>query len=446
MSTKTIVALATPPMNSALHIIRISGDNVYPIINKIFDRKVPKEGYTIQYGYIVDNKKKIDNVLIMKFVSPKSFTGEDMVEINCHGGIYLAKKIIELLIKKGCVLAERGEFSKRAFMNKKINVNQAHAINNLINSTNDYSVQNAIKGLDPKTYELSKKITDELFTVLGQIEVNIDYPEYDDVPEIDAKTLLKKLTNVTSELEKVVLESKKVELLNKGIKMAIVGKPNVGKSTLMNLLSKEQKSIVSSVSGTTRDSISNNVNIAGITFNLVDTAGIKNKTSNKIEKIGIKQSIDSINKSDITLFIFDASKKNDKIDNEIYELVKNKPHIVIGNKIDKGKMPNNFRDVIYISTKDKIVDNLYSAISNKVKSLKLDNNNSLIIQNANDIGTIENCVSIIHKSMKLLLEKTNIDVVSSDLHYVYLQLLKIFDYTENYDFIDDMFKKFCLGK
>jgi len=433
-------------MNSAIHIIRISGENCYEIVNKICDRKITKVGYSIQYANIVDNKKKIDNVLIMKFVSPKSFTGEDSVEINCHGGVFLANKIVGLLIKKGCKMAERGEFTKRSLLNKKININQAHAINNLINSNNETSISIANNGIDDKTYKNVKNIINELFMLLGQVEINIDYPEYDDVPNIDLKTFIKMLSRVHLELEKIVVLSKEAETINKGIKVAIVGKPNVGKSSLLNCLSKEEKSIVSNVPGTTRDIIQNSVNINDITFIFSDTAGIRTKTNNIIEKKGIALANKTIDDADIILFVYDASKTLDKTDLGIFDKIKNKNLVIVGNKKDKGIVENTFKKTIYTSSKNKDIKDLLRVLIKKVRKISFDSGNTLIIQNGKVIENISWCVDTIKECLNLLLKKSHIDVIVSKLHDVYDELLKNFGFNEHYDFIDDMFKNFCLGK
>jgi tRNA modification GTPase len=297
----TIVAIATAPINCAIHIIRVSGTKAYEIVNKITDTNVTKSSYTIQRANIVDKKKFVDDVLLMKFVSPKSFTGEDLIEINCHGGIYLANKIINLLIKNGAKLALPGDFSRRAFLNKKINLNQAEAINNLINTNSDIGIAVAHQGLSPHLNKQFKQITAELFQVLGKLEVSIDYPEYDDAKLSTNKLIIKKLIPLQQFLQKCIDVSTHSLKFLKGINLAIVGKPNVGKSSLLNALVNEDRAIISAIPGTTRDTIDASFKIDNLTFNVIDTAGIRLKTNDLIEKAGMSKTETIVKKADMII-------------------------------------------------------------------------------------------------------------------------------------------------
>jgi tRNA modification GTPase len=441
----TIISLATPPMNGAIHIVRISGDDTYKIINKITDKNIKKESYVIQRVNIIDNKTILDDVLLMKFIAPKSFTGEDLIEINCHGGIFLASKIINLLIKNGAKLAERGEFSKRAFMNKKLNLNQAHAINNLINSTNEKSVEFAHNGLNIKTNKKLEEFINTLFLLIGQIEVNIDYPEYDDVPNIGKKQFIQKLTEINKTLLQMIDSSKQHMKYVEGFNVAILGKPNVGKSSLLNVLLQEEKAIVSSVPGTTRDAVEGRVNINGLTFNIIDTAGIRSKTNNKIEKIGIDNSIKNINKADIILFVIDGSKKIDEEDKRILSLIKSKPYIIVSNKADLKQVNNNL-SVISISAKNKKIASLLNVIKNKAQTLNVKSNNIPLVQSSASIGYIEHAHEKISESLDNIKSGVSFDLIIQELHEAYEELLKVTGKNVDYEFINEMFKKFCLGK
>ncbi|GHU47458.1 hypothetical protein FACS1894218_1890 [Bacilli bacterium] len=297
---KTIVALSTPPINGAIHIIRVSGSSAFTIINKISSPKILKKGYIIQKIKILNKNKVVDNVLVNTFVAPKTFTGEDLIEINCHGGIHLANMIINLLITHGCSLARPGEFSERAFLNHKITVHQAEAINNLINASSDRAVDLANNGLSKEIVDSLKNIQDQIFTLLGQVEVNIDYPEFDDVPQISHKRFIATLNNLILKIQKIVDYSKKMIPIRNGVNVAIVGKPNVGKSSLLNALLNQQRVIVSNVPGTTRDIVNDRININGVTINFLDTPGLHH-TKNKIESIAINQARQAIKNANLIL-------------------------------------------------------------------------------------------------------------------------------------------------
>jgi tRNA modification GTPase len=297
---KTIVALATPPMNAAIHIIRISGFNVFSIVNKITKPKIVKKGYVIQHVKLIDGNKVIDDVLVNTFIAPKSFTGEDLVEINCHGGYYLANKIIQLLVKYGCALALPGEFTQRAYMNNKLTLHEAESINNLINATNTKAIMLANNGLSKQSVDQLKTYREQLFKLIGQVEVNIDYPEFDDVPTVSVKHFKQMIDSLIKNGNQIVNDSSKVISILEGINVAIVGKPNVGKSSLFNAILNEQRAIVSNIPGTTRDLIDARVNLGGVTINLLDTAGMRN-TKNLIEKKGLVKSYESLDKADLIL-------------------------------------------------------------------------------------------------------------------------------------------------
>jgi tRNA modification GTPase len=440
----TIVALATPPMNGAIHIIRISGSSTYSIINKITSSKITKIGYSIQRTFIVENKQKIDDVLIMKFVSPKSFTGEDLVEINCHGGYFLANKIINLLVENGCTLAKKGEFSKRSFMNKKISLIQAHSINTLINAKNDKALSIGNIGLHTNTTKKINEFIEKMFDILGIVEVNIDYPEYNDVKQLDQKKLIASLTSMVKEMEKIIKDSSIAMKYVNGFNIAIIGKPNVGKSSLLNAFIKEDKAIVSNIKGTTRDAIESSINIKGLTFNFIDTAGIHNKTNNKIEKYGINKSKDVLNKADLILFVIDGSRKIDNDDKQILNLIKDKDYIIVNNKSDLKQVNNNLNS-ISISAKKNDINKLINTIVKKVATIKYDSE-SIILQTYDTIATLKSIKNTISNCIIDLKQDKPIDLTMEYLHEAYLQLLDIVGKNEDYSFIDEMFEKFCLGK
>ncbi|MDR2636318.1 MAG: tRNA uridine-5-carboxymethylaminomethyl(34) synthesis GTPase MnmE [Mycoplasmataceae bacterium] len=444
MNNRTIVALSTPPANGAIHIIRVNGDDAYKIVNAIIDKKIKPIGYSIDHANIIDKNKVIDDVLIMKFVKPKSFTGEDLIEINCHGGLYLATKIINLLIKNGAVLAKPGEFSKVAFINKKIDANQCHAINNLINSTNEESINYSTLGLSKQNTQKILQHISKVFNLIGQVEVNIDYPEYDDVPNITRKKFINELKSIKEDLEKTIINSQNGIKIHSGFNLAIIGEPNAGKSSLLNVLVNEEKAIVSNIKGTTRDVIEAKVNIKGMTFNILDTAGIRNKTSNPIEKIGISKTIDTIKNADCVIIVVDGTKKQTNL-KSILKLVKDKKYIIAINKYDllqKTKIPG----AINISAKQNKIDELIKKIIAFSNSFKMKENNSALVHSKAAIGYIESAKEKLEQCIKSLKENKPIDLITNNLHDVHDDLLKVIGQSENYDFIDEMFSKFCLGK
>ncbi|MDR2568308.1 MAG: tRNA uridine-5-carboxymethylaminomethyl(34) synthesis GTPase MnmE [Mycoplasmataceae bacterium] len=441
----TIVALATAPLNCAIHIIRVSGPKAYIITNKICLNKIKKNGYTIERNKIVENKQILDDVLLMKFVSPKSFTGEDLIEINCHGGLYLAKKIISLLIKNGCVYATPGEFSKRAFLNRKISIVQAESINNLINSESDMGIKIANNGLNPKATEQLKVFVEELFMMIGQVEVNIDYPEYDDYPVLDEPTLVKKLENILTKLKNISNESKKLIKFISGINVAIVGKPNVGKSSLLNAFLDEEKAIVSNVSGTTRDAIEAKASINGLTINFIDTAGIRNKTRNKIEKLGINKSLQMLEKSDLVLFLVDGSKPMDEQDKEIFAKIKKLSYILVYNKSDLIKKQKS--DGVCICAKQKQITPLINEIEKKFQTIKTLNYDSVILQSSTSIATLDKTIKNLELCLKNLKDKKHYIEESIELlKSSYEEILQIIGDPTELEFIEKIFSKFCLGK
>ena len=438
----TIVAIATPLMKCAIHLIRISGNDAYQIINKITDRKITNNGYCIQYANIIENKKIIDNVLVMKYIAPNSYTGEDMVEITCHGSVFIAKKIINLLIINGAKPADHGEFTKRAFLNNKLNLIQAEGINNLINSNSNISLDIAHKSIDKKTSKLFNKIINSLFEIIGKIEVNIDYPEYDITERITKNSIKTKLNKIIKSLNKIVNDSIKVIPYVNGINVAIVGKPNVGKSSLLNAILNENKVIVSSIPGTTRDIVQYSVVIKDITYNFIDTAGI-HKPTNSIEEIGIKLSKKAIQNAQLILFVIDGSKKTSKDDDNIYELIKNKNHIIVINKTDIKTIKLKYNGAL-VSAKNKKINNLINAINKKVSNF--DANIDIVLPSQNDINLIQSAIKTLKSALISINKNQPLDLVIEDLKTSYDKLLSILGKNQDFNLIDELFKKFCIGK
>ena len=333
MNEDIIVAVATSRLEAAISIIRISGPESIAFVQKFFTGKIiNKESHTINYGYIIDDGKRIDEVLVNIYSGKKTFTGEEMVEINCHGGVYITKRVLEVCIKNGARIAERGEFSKRAFLNGRIDLSQAEAISDIISAKNSYASELALNGIRGNISNFIEDLKEDLIKIITQIEVNIDYPEYDDVEELTATSLLPE--------SKVLLEK---------IKTVIIGKPNVGKSSLLNALLQEEKAIVTNIAGTTRDIVEGSISIDGIVLNMIDTAGIR-ETDDIIESMGVEKSKELINQADLVLLVIDGSLKLDQGDQELLELTNDSNRIIVLNKADQGIKVD--LDGVVISAKD----------------------------------------------------------------------------------------------
>ncbi|MDR0985392.1 MAG: tRNA uridine-5-carboxymethylaminomethyl(34) synthesis GTPase MnmE [Mycoplasmataceae bacterium] len=440
---KTICALATAPMNSAIHIIRVSGNDTYKIINRLSSFPVKKQSYAIQRVSLVWNNKTIDNVLLMKFIAPKSYTGEDLIEINCHGGIYLANKIIDILVACGCQLAEPGEFTRRAFMNNKLTINEADAINNIINASNDKAIDLANNTFNKQVIKALNKFKEELFKLIGQVEVNIDYPEFDDIPNINKKTFLKKIDDLIKEAELIVKNSRIIKPIKDGVNVALIGRPNVGKSSLMNALLDEQRVIVSSVPGTTRDVVSSKVNINGLTFNVMDTAGIR-KTTDQLENISIDMTNNAINNAQIIIWLVDGSQKLNDEDKKIKSLLKDKKYLVVINKSDLKRKVNI--KGIKISAKNNQIDLLIKTLWKYASHIGDVNLNNPILQSDRSIELMMNIVEQLQGVKDLIHQKMTLDLAIEYLHHAMNSLMGILGNGKEYNFVDQLFKNFCVGK
>ncbi|MDR2369274.1 MAG: tRNA uridine-5-carboxymethylaminomethyl(34) synthesis GTPase MnmE [Mycoplasmataceae bacterium] len=440
---KTIVALSTPPMNGAIHIIRMSGPKSFAIINRLTTQKIIKKGYIIQRSQLLDDKQVIDDVLINTFVAPKSFTGEDLVEINCHGGYYLANKIMQLLIKHGCTLALPGEFTQRAYLNNKLTIHEAESIHNLINATNEKAITLANMGLNPNTVKALKQLRENLFELIGQVEINIDYPEFDDVPYVTTKQFKSKLAKLIRVIKIIIQNSLKLMPIIEGINVAIVGKPNVGKSSLFNALLNQPRSIVSHIPGTTRDLIDARINLHGVTINLSDTAGI-HQASNEIEKKGIAKAEEFLQQAALVLWVIDGSKPLTTADKRIQKLLVNKNHLIIINKSD---IPNRAKiNGIKISAKFNKIDNLINALVKKLQTNTPINTSNVILQSTHSIGYVQQALTELTEAKTLINIKQPLDLTMEHLHVALVNIDSILGYGKEYNFMNELFRKFCVGK
>lgn len=435
----------------------MSGDKTFEILSKIFIAKHPKDisdipGYTMQYGYIMDSDKIVDEVLVSYFKAPKSYTTEDMCEINSHGGNVIMRKILQLCLKNGAELAEPGEFTKRAFLNGRIDLSQAESVIDIINAKSDREAKEGIKQLEGFLAISIRNIKDEILDVMTNIEVSIDYPEYD-TPEVLEDDLRTKLNDVAIKLEKLEKSFDNGKLIKEGIKTAIIGKPNAGKSSLLNAILKEDRAIVTEYEGTTRDTIEEFVNINGIPLKLVDTAGIR-KTENEVEKIGIEKSIKYAKEADLAIVIIDGSKSLSKEDMEILNIVNPEKTIIILNKMDlEQKIDSSteeiskFDNIIKISAlKKEGIEQLYDKISDLFNLNKLNVDNDVVITNERHKNQIQKAGQNLEKAIQSLNMNMPIDIIAISLKDVLSNLGEITGEEASEEIINEIFARFCLGK
>lgn len=437
---KTIAAIATPLFTSALHIIRISGPDTFSIVNNIIKRPLKIKGYTIQHNQIIDNNNIIiDDVLLNIFVKPHSFTGEDSIEINCHGNPLITKQILDLLVLKGCEYAGPGEFSMQAMLNRKMNYFQIEAMNNFINAKNLTSTNLSFNAMMGHQLDQLINIKESIFKITGSIEVNIDYPEYDDVPQYTNKEIVEILEPIIVKLNKIYLDSKLIEPIFNGLKIAIIGSPNVGKSSLLNLLCKQEKAIVSERKGTTRDIIETEINFDGITLRLLDTAGI-HETNDEIEKIGIEKTKQVINQADLIIWLVDNSviQTNDQVFNA---LLIEKKYVQVNNKSDLKKI----HGMLNISVKNGDIQELLLFIKKEISSIKLPDN-ILVMQSERQISLLNKILYSLNNLIDKLSNNEMLDLLQSDFEAIILWFNQILGTEFEYDKLNELFKNFCLGK
>ena len=444
MNEDIIVAVATSRLEAAISIIRISGPESIAFVQKFFTGKIiNKESHTINYGYIIDDGKRIDEVLVNIYRGKKTFTGEEMVEINCHGGVYITKRVLEVCIKNGARIAERGEFSKRAFLNGRIDLSQAEAISDIISAKNSYASELALNGIRGNISNFIEDLKEDLIKIITQIEVNIDYPEYDDVEELTATSLLPESKVLLEKMNKILNDSKNIKLVKEGIKTVIIGKPNVGKSSLLNALLQEEKAIVTNIAGTTRDIVEGSISIDGIVLNMIDTAGIR-ETDDIIESMGVEKSKELINQADLVLLVIDGSLKLDQGDQELLELTNDSNRIIVLNKADQGIKVN--LDGVVISAKDSDI----GALTNKVKEMfelgKIIDNNDHILTNARQTMLLQKASQALNQAVEAMKMLVPTDLIVTDLYECWNNLKEILGEKAKEDLLDELFKRFCIGK
>ena len=448
----TIVAISTKLGVGAISIIRVSGDNAISLVNKVFRGKdlTKVESHTINYGFIHDGKEDIDEVLVSVMRSPKTFTREDIVEINCHGGISTTLRILDLLIEEGGRRAEAGEFTKRAFLNGRIDLTEAEAVMDLIESKTDNSRKLALSSLEGSLKKYINSFRDKLKHVLANIEVNIDYPEYYDIEEVTRKELKEVITSLEKDLKNLVTKSEERQIIKNGIKTIIIGRPNVGKSSILNRFLKEDKAIVTDIEGTTRDIVEGSIIFDGIELSLIDTAGIRD-TDNIAEKIGVEKSLSLIDKANLIIVVLNSSEELTDNDKFILDKVKDKNPIIVLNKndlpskIDKSKL--DFKHIVSTNTNTLDgIEPLKEEIKSMFKLSEIKEDDYTYLANERQLSLAKQALKSLGDAKNSLESDEPVDIIEIDLKEVFDILGSITGESYSDELLDELFANFCVGK
>lgn len=454
----TIAAISTPPGEGAISIVRMSGEEAVSIAQKVFSGKdlTQAKSHTINYGHIVDPKthEEIDEVMVSLMLAPKTFTREDVVEINCHGGIVATNRILHLLLVNGARLAEPGEFTKRAFLHGRIDLTQAESVMDLIRAKTDRSMKIALNQLDGNLSHLIDSLRKDILDVLAQVEVNIDYPEYDDVEEMTTKLLKEKAIEIKQRIEQLLKTASQGKIMREGLATALVGRPNVGKSSLLNHLLHEDKAIVTDVAGTTRDVIEEYVNVSCVPLKLIDTAGIR-ETDDKVEKIGVERSKKAIEQSDLVLLVLNAAESLTKEDLELIRLTNDKKRIIILNKTDLeekldrkelAKISENAPVYATSILKNEGVEALEEAISKLFFNGIENSQSTVMVTNARHIALLKKAQNSLDSVLEGISSGMPVDLVQIDMTEAWNLLGEITGESYEDELLDQLFSQFCLGK
>ena len=445
----TIVAISTTMGVGAISIIRLSGNEALNIASKVFTKDLTKvQSHTIHYGFIEDGNEKIDEVLVTVMKAPKTFTREDVVEINCHGGVATTNKVLEVLLENGARLAEPGEFTKRAFLNGRIDLLEAEATMDLISSKAESARKISMSTLTGETSNLIKDLRNELVGIISNIEVNIDYPEYEDIEALTNENVLPSVQKFKEKLEEIIRKSEDSKVIKEGIKVGIIGKPNVGKSSLLNSLLEEEKAIVTDIPGTTRDIVEGSLIISGIPLNIIDTAGIR-KTDDTVEKIGVEKSLKMIDTADLVIYILNNNEKMTDEEKELLDKTKNKKRIIVVNKIDlETKLDKSLLDnYIEISAKENIgIDKIKNEIKRLFNIGEISSNDMTYLSNARSIALLKKSLNNINEVIEEINNDNPIDIVELSLKDAWNNLGEVIGETYTDELLDELFSRFCLGK
>jgi tRNA modification GTPase TrmE len=440
MVTDTIAAIATANAMGAVSVIRISGEDAIDIAGKLIEKDLSQAaGYTIHYGTVKENGEPVDEVLVSVFRAPKSYTGENVIEVSCHGGLYITRRILSLILGSGARMARPGEFTERAFLNGKMDLAQAEGVDDLIRAKDAMSAKSAVHSLKGSVARLLEPLEEDLTQIISNIEVNIDYPEYDDVHVLSEEEVLPKSEAWLKQIHQIIETAQQAVTIREGIDTVILGRPNVGKSSLLNALLEEDKAIVTEIAGTTRDLVEGTVRIGGITLNLIDTAGV-HATEDTIEKMGIDRSIQAMEKAQLIIVVLDGSEEMTEDDRKLLTMTENKNRIVVYNKADQKKTGD-----VSISAKNRQLDELIQAIQEKYEK-ELSAADTDTLNNERQIGLAIQAEKSMQDVVDSLKQGVELDLVTIDLENAWFALREITGKSGKEDLLDEIFSRFCLGK
>ena len=442
----TIAAISTAQGVGAISIVRISGDEALEIVNKIFDQDIYKyKSNTINYGHIIEDNKIIDEVLVSVFLAPKTYTKEDIIEINTHGGISVTNKILELLLDNGARLAEPGEFTKRAFLNGRIDLIEAESVMDLIDAKTESARKLAINGVDGRLSSKINKLRDKALDIISNIEVNIDYPEYEDIEVMTIEDIRNYSKELNKDIDDLLKTSESGKIIKEGINTVILGRPNVGKSSILNRLLDEEKAIVTDIPGTTRDIVEGSIRLNGVLINFLDTAGVR-ETDNTVEKIGVEKSLSLLDKADLVLLVLNNNEKLTKEDKELLEITKDKKRIIVVNKIDLESNIDLDLDYVKVSAEQNNIDELLNKINELFNLDEINEGDMTYISNAREISLLKKAKKSSNNLIKSLDEGIPIDMLEIDIKNIIDYLGEVTGESYDNELIDKLFSRFCLGK